>query len=380
VTAHDFAQSIPRRARPRQNVRHQNWKPSMINKIIFKEHKETVAKVIDFFTAQFSKKDLYERIKDKCKDNPFSAQDPNRELKHKLGYLTINDYLYYYSDEAKESKKGIPLAIVERVINRLCEKGILFSQGFVFGDVKHAPYQGNEAIIKFLTEKDILDNYFYGFEYIIKKYQNSVVKIEVETEKGLSLGTGFIILLDKLFKPFIVTNKHVAQYKNNLKIISNDNKIFDYEKILLSDNEDIAIIILKEIDVSQKYFHFLDEIEILQEIVTIGYPRVAMTRESYQLSHKGEINSFVQDYSGNNLFILSAKTSPGNSGGPVLNEFGMVIGMTTQDFFENNEEAIIQTSYAAAIPSTTIKNFISHEINKAPENFIISGVALNIIN
>lgn len=352
----------------------------MINKIIFKEHKDTVTKVIDFFTAQFGNKYLYERIKEKCKDNPLSTQDPNRELKQSLGYLTINDYLYYYSDEAKESKKGIPLAIVERAINRLCEKGILFSQGFVFGDVKHTPYQGNETIIKFLIEKDILDNYFYGFEYIIKKYQNSVVKIEVKTEKGLSLGTGFIMLFDKLFKPFIVTNKHVAQYKDNLKIISSDNKIIDYEKILLSDNEDIAIIVLKETDINQKYFHFLDEIEILQEIVTIGYPRIAMTRESYQLSHKGEINSFVQDYSGNNFFILSAKTSPGNSGGPVLNEFGMVIGMTTQDFFENNEEVIIQTSYAAAISATTIKNFISHEIYETPEIFIISDITLNMAN
>lgn len=350
----------------------------MINRIIFKGNQELVGKVIDFFTAKFNNEKLYLKIKEKCKKNPISKQDPNRDLKQKLGYLTINDYLYCYSDEVKESKKGIPLTIVEKIISRLCEKSILFSQGFIFGDSKYTAYQGNESIIQFLSKRSLLYNYFYGFEYIIKKYQDSVVKIEVETKKGLSLGTGFIIKLDEVFKPFIVTNKHVAEYKENLKIISNNDVNIDYEKIILSEEEDIAIITLKESENNFKFFHFLDELEVLQEVITMGYPRVAMTKDSYQLSHKGEINSFVEDYSGNNFFILSAKTSPGNSGGPVLNEFGMVIGMTTQDFFEHQQEAFLQTSYAAAIPSINMKNFISSEINKCPENFILSNITLNI--
>lgn len=352
----------------------------MINRMIFKGNEEVVNKVIAFFTAQFSDEKLYLEIQEKCKDNPFSKGDENREIKKKLGYLTINDYLYFYASEPQETRKGIPLSIVERVIGRLCEKGLIFNQSFVFGDNKYTAYQGNESIIKFLSEKNILDNLFFGFEYIIEKYKKSVVKIEVETEEGLALGTGFLIYLDKLIKPIIVTNKHVAEYKENLKIISDEGKLFNYKKILLSEDEDIALIILDDDELSMEYFHFLDEVNILQEIVTIGYPRVAMTKDSYQLSHKGEVNSFVEDYSNNSFFVISAKTSPGNSGGPVLNELGMVVGMTTQEFFELNNDTLIQTSYAASIPSTSIKNFISSQIGEFPEYFMLSNIKLNFVN
>lgn len=104
-------------------------------------------------------------------------------------------------------------------------------------------------------------------------------------------------------------------------------------------------------------------------MVTIGYPRVAMTNDSYQLSHKGEINALVKDYTNREYYIFSAKTGPGNSGGPLINKLGLVVGIISQDFFENNTETNIPVSYSAAIPSFKIKSFIIAEMIKEPNKF-----------
>lgn len=75
----------------------------------------------------------------------------------------------------------------------------------------------------------------------------------------------------------------------------------------------------------------------LSDIITIGYPAIPMTREAYQVYHKGEVNGHVKDYFGHETFLFSAKTSPGNSGSPIVDSNGMVCGIVTQEYFEKEK-------------------------------------------
>lgn len=87
-----------------------------------------------------------------------------------------------------------------------------------------------------------------------------------------------------------------------------------------------------------------------------------MTKYAYQVYHKGEINSHIEDYFGNKLFLFSAKTSPGNSGGPIIERSGMVIGIVTEMLFEQEEffqKGILP--YSAGIPATKIIDFLNDQ-------------------
>ena len=73
----------------------------------------------------------------------------------------------------------------------------------------------------------------------------------------------------------------------------NDNEI-DRNIIFEHPEKDIAII---EVTISSKSqtFQINTQFDILDEVITIGYPSVPMTKLAYQLCHKGEINSIVED-------------------------------------------------------------------------------------
>ena len=100
--------------------------------------------------------------------------------------------------------------------------------------------------------------------------------------------------------------------------------------------------------------------------MTLGYPPVPLTRESYQLAHKGELNAFVKDYWGNNFILFSAKTAPGNSGGPLINNMGLVVGIVVQSLENEVDNAEVRRQpYFAALPSKDILDFINHEYLEA---------------
>ena len=196
-------------------------------------------------------------------------------------------------------------------------------------------YQFNGTITYGLYKKNLILYILLGFEFIIKEFRESVFKIVPKLLNGdESIGTGFLIKEDNSF--FIVTNKHVVQNNSSLIIYDiNDNEI-DRNIIFEHPEKDIAII---EVTISSKSqtFQINTQFDILDEVITIGYPSVPMTKLAYQLCHKGEINSIVEDYSNNSLIIFSAKTSSGNSGSPVIDSSGRVIGIVTQELFEKSK-------------------------------------------
>jgi len=122
----------------------------------------------------------------------------------------------------------------------------------------------------------------------------------------------------------------------------------------LDSKRDLAFIELIE-EFKNPTFHLNTDINILTEIITIGYPSIPMTNGSYQICHKGEINSFVEDYQSNKKFLFSAKTSSGNSGSPIIDKYGMVVGIVSEELFQQNEFYTKgKLPYYAGIPTIEI--------------------------
>jgi hypothetical protein len=325
---------------------------------------ELVDKILAFFTSKSTDAELFKDIVTKCKNNPGSSPgNPNHELSLALGYLSLNDFIFY--ERSLGNKKGIPVSIVEIILKRLCQKFILFEQQWL-GFGHNMPYILNEGITQFLCSKGLLKNVIFGFSYIVQNYQNSVFKIVVTTDTGdLSMGTGFLVNYQTSEGEkwsIVITNKHVAKYQNGLEVHHKDGQIETHKVIILSEKSDLAVIVLNSF-VNLPSFHLFLEPKILDDIVTVGYPPVPTANDCYQLVHKGEINCFLTNYWNHDYFLFSARTSPGNSGGPVINDMGMVVGIVTEQLFEQESwEKKGQLPYFAAVPSTNILEFLNEQV------------------
>ncbi len=142
--------------------------------------------------------------------------------------------------------------------------------------------------------------------------------------KQPSLGSGFII--DK--NGFVVTNNHVIQDADQIKIKLGGDTEYDAEVVGRDANTDLALLKIK----TGKDLPFLklgdsDELKIGQWVVAIGSPfGLERTVTAGIVSAKGRvIGSGPYD----NFIQTDASINPGNSGGPLINMQGEVVGINT---------------------------------------------------
>lgn len=155
---------------------------------------------------------------------------------------------------------------------------------------------------------------------IYSKSKDKVALIISYDQSGIptSQGSGFFISKDSL-----ITNYHVIEGASrvDIKIIGEDKMIRGSKIISASERHDIAIIKTKK---EFNYFQTdsLNEEIIGSKIFTIGNPRgLEGTISEGIISAKRK-----EDY---DLIQITAPISPGNSGGPLINEKGNVIGIST---------------------------------------------------
>ena len=142
--------------------------------------------------------------------------------------------------------------------------------------------------------------------------------------KQRSLGSGFII--DK--EGYIVTNNHVIEDADKIKVKLKNGKEFDAEIVGRDSNTDIALIKIKsKNNLSVLKLGDSDALKVGQWVVAIGSPfGLEHTVTAGIVSAKGRIigsgpyDDFIQ---------TDASINPGNSGGPLINMRGEVIGINT---------------------------------------------------
>lgn len=168
--------------------------------------------------------------------------------------------------------------------------------------------------------------------------QQSPAVVLIYTNDGV--GAGFLLTADGV----VVTSQHVLDGAKNAVVSMKSRELFSISSILSCDKD--KDYCLFKIDVTDAPFVTLGDpstVEVGDPVTVIGHPY----GNYYSLSN-GLISKIHEYPEAGTLFQFTAPASPGNSGGPVFNEFGQVIGIARSIFDSNDAQNL---NYAMSVSS-----------------------------
>lgn len=254
---------------------------------------------------------------------------------------------------------GVKTQIVSTLLDKLMEWGLVSKH-----DIPNAfaPYMWNKPQIGQFLRLGIVDNILLGPSYIAQKYRQSVPAIIVDKGGVERIGSGFLVESTKAAgRLFIVTAKHNIDPGDDIQFKrfgQADDATFEAVTTnwTLHPKRDIGAIEVRvsnaPLPISLRGWGY-----ILSKTVTLGYPTISSTDQAYLLAHGGELNAIVRSYLDNQTYLLISNiVAPGNSGGPVLDDAGLCIGMVVRALEGTYEGGVSNAN--AAIPSAELLAFI----------------------
>ncbi len=145
----------------------------------------------------------------------------------------------------------------------------------------------------------------------------SVVRIEVPG----GLGSGFVVRADGR----IITNLHVVTGAHEATVVLADGRKLSGVEILEANEAfDLALLKVPAVKLAPLPLGDSSKVQVGQHVVAIGHPLGLSNTVS-----DGLVSGLRQISAQASLLQLSAPISPGSSGGPIIDEHGEVIGVST---------------------------------------------------
>lgn len=200
----------------------------------------------------------------------------------------------------------------------------------------------------------------------------AVVSILVESRgSSVSAGTGMIITSDG----YILTNKHVVDGARSITIITDNNDTYENVKLVGTDpTNDVAILKVNAKDLPTVTLGDSKTIIIGQQVIAIGNAlgQYQNTITSGIISGLGRsLTAYSSDYSMSeelsDMIQTDAAINAGNSGGPLVNAAGEVIGINTAVSSEGS-------NLGFAIPISSVKGLIKSVIEEGHVTRSYAGV------
>lgn len=136
-------------------------------------------------------------------------------------------------------------------------------------------------------------------------------------------GTGFALTADG----YLVTSSHVIQGADSLLIEGRDHQRYHAETVYSDVKHDLAILRIKDAKFAGfgklPYTFKGGQADIGERVYTLGYPREDVVYGEGALSARSGFNGDTAFYQ------VSIPVNPGNSGGPLLDERGNLIGVVS---------------------------------------------------
>ena len=188
----------------------------------------------------------------------------------------------------------------------------------------------------------------------------SVVSITCQSGHSASSGTGVVLSADG----YIVTNAHVVENSSAVTVQLTDDRTFSARLVGCDDISDLAVLRIDCTDLTPAQFGDSSTLRVGDTVVAIGDPLGAAFRGTYTNGIVSAINRDV-DMNGRTMTLIqtNAALNSGNSGGPLINCYGQVIGINTMKIGTFTDTAGVE-GLGFAIPSTQVKEIVDQIISQ----------------
>lgn len=136
---------------------------------------------------------------------------------------------------------------------------------------------------------------------------------------GQSLGSGFAI-----GENCVITNAHVVERKSSIRIATYNGESYDGFLIACDEDLDIAVLGIPGVSFTPLKAADLSQMNVGDDVCAIGAPNSL----AYTLT-KGVLSAKARQVGAHTYIQTDAAINTGNSGGPLLNDAGEVVGVNS---------------------------------------------------
>ncbi|MDR2502467.1 MAG: S1C family serine protease [Oscillospiraceae bacterium] len=160
------------------------------------------------------------------------------------------------------------------------------------------------------------------------------------TQSGTTYGSGFIISEDG----YIVTNYHVVESAHSsgspIKVTFYDGKSYDAKLVGYESDNDVAVLKIEAAGLSPVKIGSSAALRVGNKVYAVGNPQLL----NYTMTD-GIVSSLdraiqVEELNSITMFQISAAVNSGNSGGPVYNSRGEVVGVVSAKYASEGVEGL----------------------------------------
>ena len=199
-----------------------------------------------------------------------------------------------------------------------------------------------------------------SWQDIYEKVMPSVVSITCYDGRNTSSGTG--VIMDA--GGYIITNAHVVEDALQIQVLLTDGRELDAKCVGADVISDLAVLRVNADRLIPAEFGDSNALRVGDEVVAIGDPLGVELRGTMTNGIISGINRDIK--SGNRTLTLmqtTAALNTGNSGGPLVNCYGQVVGINTMKIGDYASESGVE-GLGFAIPITSVQTVLEQLANQ----------------